>query len=66
MAVIHSRAWTFECQIMAGFVPLPEDPKILMPVMSLPSRDVPAVTIFELLGYAATRSDRNVRWSAYE
>ena len=64
MDEIHSRAWTVPCQIIAGLVPEPLEPKMLTPLMLRPPVDVPEVTILALLGKVATRSSRKVKWSA--
>lgn len=61
---IHSRAWTVPCQMTAGFVPEPLEPKILIPLISRPPIEVPELTILALLGNDATKSSRKVRWSA--
>lgn len=59
--VIHSRAWTFPCQMTAGLVPEPLEPKMLIPWMVRPPTEVPLETSLALLGKVATRSVRNCK-----
>jgi len=64
MPVIHSRACTLPWKTTAGFLPLPDEPQMWMPVMGRPLREDPEVTTALLDGYEAARSRRNCRWSS--
>jgi len=64
IVAIHSRAWTVLCQMIAGLLPEPLEPKIFIPSMSRPCRDLPELTIFALWGNWVTKSLRKVKWSS--